>query len=571
MYRKTLQCYWGYDDFRGIQRDIIESIDAGRDTLGLMPTGGGKSVTFQVPAMTKDGVCVVVTPLIALMKDQVLQLRRRGILAAYIHSGMTNDDVIKTLENCILGNMKFLYISPERISSPLFLKKFSHMRVCLITVDEAHCISQWGHDFRPSYLSITELRRLKPEIPILALTATATAEVVEDIQRCLGFRERNVIRMSFERKNLTYVVRKTSDKEGELVHILNSVPGSAVVYTRSRKGTRDVAQMLQDSGISATFYHAGLDHAKRSERQRQWIDGEVRVMVATNAFGMGIDKPDVRIVAHTDCPDTLEAYFQEAGRAGRDGRQAWAVLLYNQQDDIKLRRRIASNYPPKEVIWSVYEHLAYFFQVAMGFGGQTTHEFDLDRFCGVYRFFPATVESALRILQNAGYLEYETEPDSKARLMFLARRDDLYKINDLTKEEDNVITATLRIYGGLFSDSVMINETVIAQEAGLTEDDVYQALKSLARRGIVEFIPKRKTPFITYLKDRVDVGELKIPASIYEDRKDLMERQVASVIGYAGNDHECRSRQLLRYFGEEAAEDCGRCDVCIENRKNVVI
>ncbi len=567
MYKEILREHWGYSSFRGIQEQIIESIGSGRDTLGLMPTGGGKSITFQVPALAQEGVCLVITPLIALMKDQVMQLRRRGILASAIYSGMARDNIIKTLDNCILGNTKFLYISPERLSSQIFLTKLNHIKVSFITVDEAHCISQWGYDFRPSYLSIARIRQIKPDAPVLALTATATERVVDDIQERLEFKQKNVFRMSFERKNLTYVVRETGDKDSELVHILNSVPGSAIVYTRNRKGTKEVADMLNAHGISSTHYHAGLEGAVRDQRQQQWQKNEVRVMVATNAFGMGIDKPDVRIVIHREAPDSIEAYFQEAGRAGRDGQHAWAVLLYNPHDEVRLKKRILETFPPKETIRSVYEHLAYFFQVAMGFGCNRSFSFDIQKFCTTYRFFPTIADSALHILQNAGYIEYDTDPDNNARVRFLLERQELYLLKDVSPNEDKVITALLRTYGGLFVDYVYISEAVIAQATGLDPNLVYLILKSLSKRHILHFIPQRQMPRITYTTDRIEAEELIIPPAVYEERLKQMEEHISAIISYLNNSQECRSRQLLKYFGEKQQSGCGRCDVCSANNK----
>ncbi len=565
MYRKILREYWGYDDFRGIQEDIIESIGNNRDTLGLMPTGGGKSITFQVPALAKEGICIVVTPLIALMKDQVSHLRQKGILAAAIYSGMSHREIVTTLDNCIYGDYKLLYVSPERLSTPLFQSKLYYMNVSFITVDEAHCVSQWGYDFRPSYLTIGDIRKIKPDVAILALTATATPEVVDDIQDKLGFREKNVFKMSFERKNLTYVVRETSDREGEIVHILNSVPGTAIVYTRSRKGTKEISQMLNENGIKATFYHAGLESAVRDQRQQQWQNDEVRVMVATNAFGMGIDKPDVRMVIHKECPDSIEAYFQEAGRAGRDGKRSWSVLLHNGHDDNKMYRRITDAYPDKEFIRDVYEHLAYFFQIGMGYGIDKSFTFDLERFCLVYKMFPITVNSALQILDNAGYIDYDLDPDNSARLKFLLDRSELDTLKNLSPNEDNVITTILRLYGGVFVDYVYIDESIIAYHAGLDQNAVYLILKTLSKQHIIHFIPQRKMPRITYLQDRVEMEHVAITKEVYECRRDSMKEKIDAMVKYTNNDTECRSRQLLRYFGEEVKDDCGRCDVCVEN------
>ena len=565
-YLSILEQYWGYKDFRGVQREIIESIGAGKDTLGLMPTGGGKSITFQVPALAQDGVCIVITPLIALMKDQVQHLRERGILATAIYSGMSRGEIVKTLDNCVLGSVKLLYVSPERLESALFQTKIKHIKVSFITVDEAHCISQWGYDFRPSYLRIADIRRMVPHAPVLALTATATPQVVDDIQDKLEFGEKNVFRMSFERKNLAYVVREATDKEVELVHILQSVAGSAIVYVRSRRKCKDISAMLESHGISSTFYHAGLEPSTKDERQKLWQQGEKRVIVATNAFGMGIDKPDVRVVVHIDCPDSIEAYFQEAGRAGRDGAKAYAVLLWNNSDQRKLTKRVADNFPEKDFIKDVYEHLAYYYVVGVGSGRDHTFSFEIDKFCITYKYFPIMVNAALHLLQNAGYLEYEVDPDAAARLMFLLGRNELYRLNELTPNEEVVITALLRNYGSLFTDYGFIDEALVAQQAGLGRELTYQVLKTLSHKSIVHFIPQRKTPYITYTQDRVDSDLLVIPPSVYEERKDQFTKRINAMIEYATNSHVCRSRQLLRYFGETRSTDCNVCDVCVAAR-----
>ncbi len=567
-YRDILRQYWGYDDFRGIQREIIESIGSGKDTLGLMPTGGGKSITFQVPALAKDGTCIVVTPLIALMKDQVQHLRAKGIKAIAVYSGMKRSEIVNALDNCILGGMKLLYVSPERLSSEIFQVKLRHMRVSFITVDEAHCISQWGYDFRPAYLEIGNLRKLKPDVPVLALTATATPQVIDDIQEKLAFRAKNVFRMSFERKNLSYVVRKTEDKAAELVHILKRVAGSAIVYVRSRRRCREIAEFLQGEGIDSTFYHAGLEHSTRDERQKLWQEDKKRVIVATNAFGMGIDKPDVRIVIHFDCPDSIEAYFQEAGRAGRDGNRAYAVLLWNGSDVGKLTRRVDENFPPKDYINNVYNCLAFYYEVGLGSGVGHTFTFDIGRFCATYHLFPIQVDSALHILDNAGYLHYETDPDSAARVHILLSRNDLYRLDTLSGNDEAVMTALLRNYGGLFTDYRYVDESLIASQAQLTRDQCYQVLKSLGKRNIISYIPQRKMPFISYKRDREEM--VFIPKSVYEDRKEQFVKRVDAIMAYAGNDDVCRSQQLLRYFGEDDVGECGHCDVCLKDRHKPV-
>jgi len=576
-YRETLKQYWGYDDFRGIQREIIESIGCGHDTLGLMPTGGGKSITFQVPALCSDGTCIVITPLIALMKDQVENLRRRGIRAAAIYSGLSREEIIVTLENCILGSTKLLYVSPERLSSEIFRTKLRHMRVSFITVDEAHCISQWGYDFRPSYLEIADIRKELPGIPVLALTATATPAVVQDIQDRLtispsltGKPTFNVFRMSFERKNLAYVVRHATDKREQLIHILNSVRGCAIVYARSRRRTKEVAELLNEAGISATFYHAGLDYVVKDERQRDWQQDKVRVMVATNAFGMGIDKPDVRLVIHIDCPDSIEAYFQEAGRAGRDGMKAYAALLYNEADKRKLDKRVSDTFPEKDYIKQVYEHLAYFYQIGVGSGYHATFEFNIDKFCHAFRHFPIQVDSALKILNRAGYIEYTEEQDNQARVMFTVSRNDLYRLENNSPNEEKVITALLRNYGGLFVDYNFIDESFIAQQCGLQPQQLYLILKSLGEKHIIHFIPQKKTPYVRYLQRREDMENVQIPPSVYEDRKVLFRERIQAMIDYATCDNVCRSRQLLRYFGETNSSDCHQCDVCLDHSRHKV-
>lgn len=568
-FTNILHRYWGYPDFRGIQRDIIESVAAGRDTLGLMPTGGGKSLTFQVPAMGADGVCVVVTPLIALMKDQVLNLRKRGIKADAIYSGRSRSEIIQVLENSIFGGVKILYVSPERLSSELFQIKFRHMKVSFITVDEAHCISQWGYDFRPSYLEIAAIRNIKPDVPVLALTATATPRVVDDIQERLAFKEKNVFRMSFERRNLAYIVRKTPDKPSQLIHILNSVAGSAIVYVRSRKRTKEMAALLTENGINATFYHAGLDTAVKDERQRAWTDDQVRVIVATNAFGMGIDKPDVRVVVHIDCPDSLEAYFQEAGRAGRDGKKAYAVLIYDGSDEHKFHKRIAENFPEKDYIRDVYEHLAYFYQIGVGSGCGRTFAFDIGRFCFTYKYFPTYVDSALRLLEHAGYIHYESDPNDNARVIFTVSRYTLDHLEDLSKNEENVLTSLMRLYTGIFAEYVYIDESLVAQQAGLDRQQVYMILKNLSHRKVIHFIPRSKTPYITYLQDREEEKYVIIPKEVYETRKEQYVNRIEAFLQYAKGEHVCRSRQLLLYFGEETSQDCGHCDVCIEHQQDL--
>ena len=565
-YQEILKQYWGYDSFRDLQEEIITSIGEGKDTLGLMPTGGGKSITFQVPALAQEGICIVITPLIALMKDQVQNLRKREIKALAIYSGMTRQEILTALENCIFGNYKFLYISPERLDTEIFRTKLRSMKVSMITVDESHCISQWGYDFRPAYLKIAEIRELLPEVPVLALTATATPEVVTDIQARLKFREGNVFRMSFERKNLAYIVRKTDNKTKEILYILQRISGSAIIYVRNRRRTKEITELLMNEGITADFYHAGLDNAVKDLRQKRWQSGEVRVMVATNAFGMGIDKPDVRIVLHLDLPDSPEAYFQEAGRAGRDGEKAYAVILYSKSDKTTLHKRVVDTFPDKEYILNVYEHLQYYYQMAMGDGFQCIREFNLEEFCWKFKYFPVPVDSALKILTQAGYLEYTDEQDNSSRILFTIRRDELYKLREMGKEAEALIQSILRSYTGVFTDYAYISEESLAIRTGLTRQQIYNILVTLTKRRIVDYIPRKKTPYIIYTRERLELRFLHIPPSVYEERKARYEARIKAMEEYVTTENICRSRMLLRYFGEKNEHNCGQCDVCLSKR-----
>ncbi len=553
-----------------MQLDIIQSIGEGRDTLGLLPTGGGKSLTFQVPALAQPGICLVVTPLIALMKDQVEHLNRKGIKAYAIHSGLNYGEIERAFDNCIFGDYKFMYLSPERLSTRLFLEKLPHLKVSLLAIDEAHCISQWGYDFRPSYLRIAEVREHLPGVPVLALTATATPEVVTDIQAQLKFPKPNVFQKSFERRNLAYVVRRSEDKEQQLLKILDAVPGSAVVYVRNRKKTKEYAEKIQGHGIRADFFHAGLPQKVKDARQAAWMSGDCRVIVSTNAFGMGIDKANVRMVVHMDSPNSLEAYFQEAGRAGRDEKRAYAVLLWSPNDKTQLTRSIATTFPEVDVIRRVYDALGNFFQLAVGFGEHQVLDFNIGRFCAAFGFNVLTLVSSLKILQRAGYLYFTEMADIPSTVIMLMNDYELYKFQVANARLDPFLKVLLRSYTGLFTDYASIDEDLLAKRLNVSRDEVYQAFLLLSRLKVLHYNPQRRTPLITYLQHRFEPRHLKFPPEVYKDRMEQYETRVESVIDYADSVHICRSRLLLRYFGQQASDNCGHCDVCLERKKTLL-
>jgi len=561
-FRQILTRYWGYSDFRPLQLDIIRSVATGKDTLGLMPTGGGKSITFQVYSLSKKGICIVITPLIALMKDQVENLHHKGIRALMIHSGMSSYEIKITLDNAVWGEYKFLYVSPERLNSGYFIERLGQMDVNLVTVDEAHCISQWGYDFRPSYLNIVRLRDILPGAVFLALTATATPAVMDDIQDKLGFSEPNVLKMSFQRENLSYLVRIKENKIEYLVETLKSVKGSGIVYARSRKATRKIAMELHNNGISADYYHAGLSNEVRGLKHDAWLKGKVRVIIATNAFGMGIDKPDVRFVIHFDPPDSLEAYFQEAGRAGRDGKKAAAVLLFNNADKSRLKKHIKVAFPERDTIKQIYQSLCNYFQVAEGFGKGQVFEFSLQNFSESYKFQQTIVHNSLKILQREGYLEFTEEVDSPSRIYFIVSRDDLYKFQVANAGFDDFIKLILRSYTGLFNGYVAVDEELLSKRANIDREVIYNYLKYLRKSGIIDYVPRKRTPYIYFSKERIREERMTISKENYDFRKKDFKDRISAVINYATSTTKCRSRMLLRYFGETDSPECGICDIC---------
>jgi len=566
-YHQILVKYWGFSTFRALQEDIIKSAGDGKDTLGLMPTGGGKSITFQVPALANEGICLVITPLIALMKDQVENLKKRGVNAIAIYSGLTAHEINIAFDNCVFGKVKFLYLSPERLGTELFKQRVVNMQVNLIAVDESHCISQWGYDFRPSYLKIAEIRNLLPQVPVLALTATATPEVVEDIQERLGFKEKNVFRKSFERKNLAYYVKEYEDKYKYLIKYIQKSQGTGVVYVRNRKRTKEIAQLLFQNKISADYYHAGLSNDVRSLKQEKWQKNQIRVMVSTNAFGMGIDKPDVRFVVHVDLPDSLEAYFQEAGRAGRDEQKAYAILLYHESDKLKLERRIDTSFPPIEEIKRTYEALCNYYKLALGSGKDMVFDFNIKDFSSTFRFDPLRVYSSLKILERDGYIELTDEIDNPSKVFFLVDKHDLYKFQVANAKMDGFIKLILRTYTGLFSEYTSIDEDFLARKANSNIEVIYTYLKALNNAKIIRYIPRKKTPLIIFTEERLDLKSIYITKENYQQRKERFVSRINAVVNYAESKAKCRSQILLSYFGEMESTRCGQCDICLKRNE----
>ncbi len=566
-YQQILTKYWGYTNFRPLQEDIIRSVDEGNDTLALLPTGGGKSITFQVPGLLKDGTCLVITPLIALMIDQVERLKKLDIKAIALHSGLSSQEIKIALDHCTFGKVKFLYIAPERIDTELFKYRAPKMNINLIAVDEAHCISQWGYDFRPSYLKISKIREILPNVPILALTATATTDVIQDIQEKLEFKNAAIFRSGFERKNLAYIVRETEDKEKTLMDIATKVPGSGIIYVRNRKKTREIADLLRNNKIHADYYHAGLDISIRNKKQEAWHNGQIPIIVATNAFGMGIDKSNVRFVVHYDLPDSLEEYFQEAGRAGRDGRNAYAVILYNITDDRDINTRLRNRFPEIDTIKAVYQALYNFYVIPLEGGKGLVMDFNIGEFCLKYNFSIVTTHNCLRLLQNEGYLEVTEEIDNPSRMHFKVSRDDLYKYQVSNQALDGFVKLLLRSYTGIFTDYVKIDEYILAKKAAVDVDAIYQYLNKLRSADLISYFPRKKTPLIIFNEERLDVKSLRLSPENYIIRKEFYITRLNAMLMYVTSNSKCRSQLLLQYFGDRGAERCGRCDTCIKRNE----
>jgi ATP-dependent DNA helicase RecQ len=569
-YHDTLRKYWGYNSFRPLQEDIIRSVLAGKDTLGLMPTGGGKSLTFQVPGMTMPGLCLVVTPLIALMKDQVENLKKLQIKALAIHSGCTRDEIEIALNNCLYGGYKFLYVSPERLNSEIFRIRFQEMPINLIIVDEAHCISQWGYDFRPSYLKIAELRPYHPQVPILALTATATRPVIEEIQQKLQFRTRNLLKTSFRRENLIYAVKTTENKDRDVVDMVKKLKGSGIVYVRSRRKSIEIAKNLSREGVATAYYNAGLDHPVRNEVQQNWTIGKIRVIVATNAFGMGIDKADVRFVIHVDLPDSPESYFQEAGRAGRDGKKAFAILLSSASDVLTINQRILSNFPDFTTIKNTYSALGNYLQIPVGGGKGLSFDFNLNDFARTYRLSPFTSFSSLKVLEMEGYIELTEEINNPSRIKFLLNRDDLYRFQVSNSLFDGFIKLLLRSYTGVFTEYTAIDEIQLAKRANVDNELVKQYLGKLVTLGVISYIPQKRSPMVIFYEERLDEKSLYISRKSYQFRREKYIDRANAMLHYASSQDKCRSQTLLEYFGEYGSPACGECDVCRVKKESVL-
>ncbi len=564
-----LQQYWKHSQFRPLQQDIIDAVVKGHDTLALLPTGGGKSICFQVPALMMEGVCIVISPLIALIKDQVEQLKKRDILAVAVHSGMSRYEIDLHLNNALYGGMKFLYVSPERLQTDIFIERFKQMKVALIAVDEAHCISQWGYDFRPPYLQIAELRTWHPKVPVIALTASATPQVCADITQKLSFQPSyKVFQKSFARENLSFVVRKSESKERKLLEILTKVKGTAIVYVRSRKATEAVSNILNRSGIASTYYHAGLSHAVRNKLQDDWIANRVRVIVATNAFGMGIDKPDVRVVVHLDLPENLEAYYQEAGRAGRDGKKSFAAILFQEADAQDLQSKVEQSQPAFEFLQKIYQALCNHFQLAMGSSGGESYDFDLQQFCDRFQFFPGEVYHALRKLEESGLITFNESFYAPSRIHMSMDKGTLYQFQVANEKFDPLIKMILRLYGGeVFADFTSIAESYLAEGLKTSAKIVKEQLIHLDKLQVLAYLPLKEQPQLTFVLPRQDSQYLPIDKKQLKERRDLIIGKMQAMLNYASQDHRCRMQVIQEYFGEETFEQCGLCDVCVDKRK----
>jgi ATP-dependent DNA helicase RecQ len=564
---QILTRYWGHTHFRPLQEDIINSVLEGKDTLALLPTGGGKSLCFQIPALAQEGICIVVSPLIALMKDQVEFLVKKGIRATMLHSFMTGNEIDITLDNCIHGNYKFLYVSPERLTTEIFIARVQQMKVNLIAVDEAHCISQWGYDFRPAYLHISDLRKLFPEVPVMALTASATPEVIKDIQANLAFKQENEFKVSYERKNLAYVVQKEEDKSARLLKVAGNVKGTGIIYVRNRRKTEETAIFLRQNGISAEFYHAGLPHEQRSNRQEAWLNDKIRIMVCTNAFGMGINKPNVRFVVHLDLPDSLEAYFQEAGRAGRDEKKAFAVLLYNEADKDNLQRNIQNAFPPIEDVRKVYIALCSYFNMVVGSGKGSSHDFDMADFCRHFGLEASPTLSCIKLLEKEGYILATEAFYRPSRVHVLITNKDLYRFQVEHPNFDAFVKLLLRSYEGIFSNYVPINEYELAKRSTLKENEIRELLQRLDKMTVISYIPQSSKPQIIFTEESIHPDNLLINKKQVNELKERATYRMESVVQYATNTRKCRSEALLSYFGENEEVRCGICDVCLERNK----